>query len=77
MWKSETHVTVMSCQRCTPTANDAEWPRCCYDTLHTLLPGPRTADHHHDGDGAAEKEGGGGTVPESFKGFGNVVNLSF
>ena len=74
MWKSETHVTVMSCQRCTPTANDAEWPRCCYDTLHTLLPGPRTADHHHCDDGG-EKGGGGGTVPESFKGFGNVVNL--
>ena len=51
----------MSCQRCTPTANDAEWPRCCYDTLHTLLPGPPTADHHHCDDGGggagAEKEG--------------------
>ena len=58
----------MSCQVCTPTANDAEWPRCCYDTPHTLLPGPRHADddehhdHHHHQGGCGGKEGDGETV---------------
>ena len=73
---------MMSCQRCSPcrpAANDAEWCCCCYDTLHTQLPGPGTADHagdddddddagdadDHDDHDADEKVGDGGAVRPS------------